>query len=295
MSENRPVSVGALMADGVQPHPHEAVAVILQLCEQISRRGPASRVTPAISASTVAIDAGGAVTVVGGEAGEDNQTVPMAGRLLVEMLDHCAPALEAAVLPRLRAMALRAASGGRGAFGSASQFVSSLRRFGPEYGDAQAVRALFNRWAEERRRRTGGERRVNTPPPDMMRRFLREAELEARLARVEARPAAPAGTFLRFKAWAARGRVAVLVGATLLVLAGAGFVFLVAGRPPELPVVVPAAKPTPVLPRRQPAWELLRRPDRAMVSQPPRSLLIHGAGDRRELTVPPSETAVPGR
>ena len=146
MTESRPVAVATLLAAGVQPHPHEAVAIVLQLCGQIARRGPAPRVTPAISTSTVCIDASGAVAVSGGESGEDEQTVSLAGRLLVELLDHSAAALEGAALPRLRATALRAASSGRAAFGSVSQLVSALRRYGPEVrrsrGGAGPVRAL---------------------------------------------------------------------------------------------------------------------------------------------------------
>jgi hypothetical protein len=277
MTESRSVAVATLLAEGVQPYPHEAVAIVLQLCGQISRRGPAPRVTPAISTSTVSIDASGAVAVSGGEPGEDEQTVSLAGRLLVELLDHSAAALEAAALPRLRATALRAASGGR-AFGSASQLVSALRRYGPEYGEAQAVQALFARWAARCGWQTAPERRVSAPTPEVEGRF---------------------GSAVRFSpsvAWSRAAR-ALLVGMTLLVLVGVGVVFLNGGRGAELPVVVPISRPTPVLPRRQPTWELLRGSERAVINQAPRSRPARRAGvsDRSELTIPPTEMTVPDR
>ena len=278
MTESRPVAVATLLAAGVQPHPHEAVAIVLQLCGQIARRGPAPRVTPAISTSTVCIDASGAVAVSGGESGEDEQTVSLAGRLLVELLDHSAAALEGAALPRLRATALRAASSGRAAFGSVSQLVSALRRYGPEYGEARAVQALFERWAAPRGSQTAPERRPGAPTPSVERRY------------------GPSTRFQASAGWSRAAR-ALLVGMMLLVLAGAGAVFLNGGRAPELPIAAPVSRPTPVLPRRQPAWELLRRSERAVVNQAPRTRPARQAGvsDRSELTIPPTEMTVPAR
>jgi len=278
MTESRPVAVAALLAAGVQPHPHEAVAIVLQLCGQISRRGPVQRVTPAISTSTVSIDASGAVTVSGGEPGEDEQTVSLAGRLLVELLDHSAAALESAALPRLRATALRAASSGRAAFGSASQLGSALRRYGPKYGEAQAVRALFERWAAPRVWPTAPERRPAAPTPNVERRSRSSTRFSASAA------------------WSRAAR-ALLVGTMLLLLAGAGAVFLNGGRVSDLPVAAPISRPTPAQPRRQPAWELLRGSERVVVNQAPRARSARQAGvsERSELTVPPPETAVPDR
>jgi hypothetical protein len=280
MTGSQPVAVATLLAEGVRPHPHEAVAIVLQLCGEISRRGPSPRVTPAISTSTVSIDASGVVAVSGGAPGEDEQTVSLAGRLLIELVDHSAAALEAAALPRLRATALRAATRGRAAFGSASELASAIRRYGPQYGETRAVQALFERWAGRRGRPTMPGLRVSVPPPEpeAMRRFGVPSRFSASVA------------------WSRAAR-ALLVGVMLLALAGASVVVLTGERVDELPVVAPISKPTPVLPRRQPAWELLRRSERAVVNEAPRTRAVRQAGAeaRRELAIPPPETAVPDR
>lgn len=304
MNQGHPVSIAAFMAAGVPLRPHEAVAIVLELCRQVGRRRAATGVMPAISAGTVTLDGAGVVTVAGGVPGEDEQTVSLVGRLLVEMLDHSAAAVENAVPPRLRATAFRAASSGREAFASLADFVSALRRHGPEFEPTQAIVGVFDRWAEGRTSPTPvtradpqaanfSDRRKNGPSPDVLRRFLREAEQEAYLARVAAPPPLPAAR--RPYVRAAR---ALLVGVLLLVLAAAGFVFLVAGTVDDLPLVAPVARPTPVAPRVEPGWELLRRPVRASLG-PESGSDRHRAqtGSRRVLTStpPPDVAAAPGR
>ncbi len=188
---------------------------MLDLCGQVARRPVAAGVMPAISAATVTVDANGAVTMAGGVPGEDEQTVSLVGRLLLDMLDRSASTSDAAVPPRLRATALRAASGGRDAFGSLAEFAAALRRQRPEHGEVQEVPF------------SSGRRR-----------------------------------------WA-RASTALIVGALLLlVLAGAGFAILAAGASDNLPFVPPVVKPTPVVPRGEPGWELLRQPKRAAAPQP---------------------------
>jgi hypothetical protein len=253
MTQGRSVSIGALMASGVSLRPHEAVAVVVELCSQLGRPRRTPGVMPAISASTVTLDASGAVAVNGGAPGEDEQTVSLVGHLLLDMLDHSALTVEAPAPPKVRTTAVRAAFGGRKAFGSAAQFVSALRRHGPESDRAEVLRGVFDRW------------------------MARHDPLVP-----ASRPAAPA---------TARPGIAMalLVGATLLVLAGAGFVFLARGPVEDLPLVVPAVKPTPVQPKRQPGWELLKRSERAAASSAPRTVPARraGSGEMRELANPP--------
>jgi hypothetical protein len=222
---------------------------------------------PAISTATVTIDADGTVAVSGGLPGEDEQTVSLAGRLLLEMLDHSAAAVETAVPPRLRSIAIRAAAGGRDAFATAGQFASALRRHGPESGEVQAIRGLFERWAATTRGTASPARAVESQWPV---------------------PAQGAFWF--------RVTRALLVGMMLLFLVGAGFVFL-AGRPADdPPLVVPASRPLPVQPRRQPGWELLKS-ERASTSAVPRPSPVRRAGgDARQPTNPTQpDPAVMGR
>ncbi len=298
MGESRPVTIAALVAADVTLRPHEAVAIVVQLCGQLHRGGaPAPGIAPAISAATVTIDGTGAVAVVGGAPVEDEQTVSLAGRLLLEMLDHSASATDAVAPPRLRSTAVRAAMGGRQAFGTSTQLVAALRRHGPAFGETQAIRGLFERWADRMPQAAGRAEGRS----DVLRRFLREAEQEAYRARVEASlPSAPAGPAAAARPRRRGTRLArfALVSALLLILAGAGLVFGLRGSKDDLPFVAPVIKPTPVLPRREPGWELLGRPQRADSTPPVRTLpsrqARHG-GQAGELTAPQWEAPAPGR
>lgn len=306
MVEGSPVSISSVLASGMPLRPHEAVAVVVALCRHLSNCREAAGVTAAISSATVTIDARGQVGVTGGVACEDEQTVSLAGRLLLDMLDHSRASVEAAVPPRLRSAAVRAAVGGREAFPSLAQFVSALRRHGPEYGEARAIQGVFERWAAGAGpgERLGPDRRRTAPPPDVMRRFLRESEQEAYRARVAAEaslPSVAAGPAASTRRWPrigwSRMRRPLLVAAMLMVLAGAWLILQARGSGDELPLVAPVAKPTPVMPRREPGWELLGKPERT--SNPPQrtpQTRRARAGDAPVLTTPAQgEWAVPGR
>jgi hypothetical protein len=342
MTEVLPVPIAALLRSGTPLFPHEAVAVVLDLCTLVSRSRRTAGVMGVISSSTVELDASGAVSMSGGVPGEDEQSVSLVGRLLLDMLDHGTRA-EAAVPPRLRATALKAATAGHEAFASLAHLAAALRRHGPEQGVASATRAVFERWTAQRRSGNasgakaepprpegppGEERRRQAPSPDVLRRLLREAELDAYRARQEAGPAPvkppgfdarapepePATEAERVEARAqgdaeplpkARRRSVrklLAVGITLLLLASAGFLLLFSGQPVDMPFVAPVAKPTPVSPRREPGWELLGKPSR--VSNPAHQPSVAARGRRqsadagRQLTAPsPSHTdvAVAGR
>jgi hypothetical protein len=306
-TQGRPVSIAELLACGVAPQPHEAVAIVLMLCDQLGSQGARQSVMPAISAGTVTIEDTGSVAVAGGVAVEDEQTVSLVGRLLLEMLDHPVAEFDSAVPPRLRATATRAALGGRQAFATASQLVAALRRHGPEYGAAEAVRGLFRRWQTRSDRRSpnageaGGapaqaDRRRSAPSSDMLRRFLREADDEACSARTEALPV-PAAAAARSWRRSPAAKV-LLVGVMLLMLASAGFAILGSRAPEDLPFVAPVSKPSIPGPRSgQPAWELLRRPARASVDPPTTPPRRHAAPTpRRELTAPAApDAAAPSR
>jgi hypothetical protein len=256
MAEGHPVSIGALQASGIPLRPHEAVAIVAELCSHLAKARAVPVVMPAISASTVTIDASGAVAVTGGAHAEDEQTVSLAGRLLLEMLDHPAGMVGTAP-PRLRTTAVRAALAGRSAFATAGAFASALQRHGPEDGRSQAIRALFNRW---------------------------ESRIEGRIpaSSVPVLPGVP-------RNHSSRMRRALVVGAVLIGLAGAGLMLLVRGAAEEPPLVAPASRPTPVLPRREPGRELLRRTERASAGTVSRPVPTRRAAARepRELTLSP--------
>jgi hypothetical protein len=260
MSEGFPVTVADLLRSGEPLSPHEAVAITVELCKLVMARTAVDAVAPAISPSTVRIDASGAVSVAGGVPAEDDQTVSLVGRLLQQMIDHASGERELVVSPRLRATALRAATDGRGAFASLDHLVAALRRHAPEQGHA-AIRAVFNR------------RSVILPPSG------------PRIgARPQCPPSAPAGTVpggrvagadaeapdeaggRPVRSWFA---TVLIVGVTLLLLAGAGMWSLFTSDGGPAPVIAPVPRPIPVSPRREPGWELLGKPERA--SAVPRS------------------------
>jgi hypothetical protein len=295
MTQGDRVSIAALLAAGVPPRPHEAVGIVLELCSKVAKRPATAGVMPAISASTVSIDGSGAVSVKGGIPGEDDQSVLLIGRLLLEMLDHSATPAETPVPPRLRATAFRAASDGRAAFASLADLVSALRRHGPGYAPAQAIGSAFERWVVHTTGSKWGadaeaepapvpDWRRDGPTPDIRRRVFGDAG-----AGGEAGPAAARRTW-------ARGARALLVAMLLLVLAGAGFVFLAARPAVEPPFVVPVPKPKPTAPRREPGWELLRQPERVSASPVPQNAPRKASrGERREQVAPSTPDAAPSR
>lgn len=262
MSEGFPVSVAELLRSGEPLSPHEAVAITVEVCRLVMARTAVAAVAPAISPSTVRIDASGAVSVAGGVPGEDDQTVTLVGRLLQQMLDRAGGAGEAVVSPRLRATALRAATRGREAYASLDHFVAALRRHAPQQGHA-AIRDVFNR-------RGATVPRSGASPPfpvgTMPGGHFAEVDAEA--------PDEAGGTSVR--TWFA---TVLVVGVMLLLLAGAGMWSLFTSDGGPAPVIVPVSKPTPVSPRRQPGWELLGKPERA--SAVPRS---GPSGGRRSAT-----------
>jgi hypothetical protein len=278
MADGSPVSIAALLASGVPLRPHEAVAIVFDLCGHLNRHRAAPGIMPAISTLSVTIDPRGAVAVTGGIPGEDDQTVSLAGRLLLDMLDRSAAAAGGAIPPRLRSIALRAASDGRDAFASAAQFMSALRRHRPTRGEAQAIRSVYDRWAVTGRGRLPAVAVVDPRPSEQDR----SRHVPQPAAALEQGSGPAGGRRIGV-------RRAVLVGGMLLVLAGAGFVFVRARTVDDLPFVAPVSKPTPVLPRRQPGWELLERPERTSANPAPRNAPARQAraGKVRELTSPP--------
>jgi hypothetical protein len=247
MSEGFPVTVAELLRSGEPLSPHEAVAITVELCKLVMARRAADGVAPAISPSTVRIDASGAVSVTGGVPGEDEQTVSLVGRLLQQMLDHAGGEREAVVSPRLRATALRAATGGRDAFASLDHLVAALRRHAPEQGHA-AIRAAFNRRGPTVPRSGASPLcPAGTGPSGHV----------AEVVDAEA-PDEAGGRLVR--TWFA---TVLVVGVTLLLLAAAGMWSLLISDGGPAPVMVPVPKPTPVSPRREPGWELLGKSERA--------------------------------
>jgi hypothetical protein len=269
MREALPVPIAELLSSGTPLFPYEAVAVALDLCRQMSHRRPGTGVTPAISTSTVSIDPSGMVTMVGGVPGEDEQSVLLVGRLLVEMLERVTP--HESVAPRLKATASSAATNGQLKYASLAHLDAAIRKHGPEDGPSSAIRGVFERWLLGRNDRervglqgpAGAPRRTSPLTSDVLRRAAREADAET-AREVPFALALPVG--LRFGG-RHPARVAAAAVMTLL-LAGAGFLFLFSPSRGEMPLVAPITRPTPVSPRREPGWELLGKP--ARVSAAPR-------------------------
>jgi hypothetical protein len=257
------------------PRPHEAVAIAIELCNLVTARKAAEAVPAAISASTVRIDASGAVAVAGGAPGEDEQTVSLIGHLLVEMLRRPGGEAYEDVSPRLRATAVRAATRGRDAFASVAHLAAALRRHAPDQRHA-AIRAAF-----DRRQAAGGRppTALRLPGPLVTVRILPYADDDATRAGIA--PFAPGeatdddersdgGRAPALRTWFA---TALVVGVTLLLLVGTGALFLFTADDDPVPMIVPKTKPTPVSPPREPGWELLGKPERAMAVPAPAALV----------------------
>ncbi len=144
MKDGFPVSVAELIAAGARPFPAEAVAILLDLCEQVARQPAGRSVLHAITPSALFIDGSGTVAVAGGVPVEDDQTVQLLGRLLLQMLPAPGSLGATRVPSRLRSLAARAADGQLGRL-SVGRLEASLRRFAPQHPQG-AVRALFERW-----------------------------------------------------------------------------------------------------------------------------------------------------
>lgn len=147
MKDGFPVSVAELLAAGERPHSSEAVAIVLDVCRQVMRPPAGTSVPPPISTTSVFLDGSGMVALAGGVPVEDDQTVQLLGRLLLQLLPAPDGRGVSRVPARLRLLATEAASG-EGALGDVARLAAALRRFGPEHTGA-AVRALFERWRGE--------------------------------------------------------------------------------------------------------------------------------------------------
>jgi hypothetical protein len=144
MKDGIPVSVAEMIAAGARPFPPEAVAILLDVCEQVTRQPAGRSVLPPITPSALFIDGSGTVAVAGGVPVEDDQTVQLLGRLLLQMLPVAGSLGAARVPSRLQSLAARAADGQLRRL-SVGRLASSLRRFAPQ-NPRGAVRALFERW-----------------------------------------------------------------------------------------------------------------------------------------------------
>jgi len=146
MKDGFPVSVAELITAGARPLPGEAVAILLDVCEQVVRQPAGGSVLPAITPSVLYLDGSGSVALAGGVPVEDDQTVQLLGRLLVQMLPALGTVGASRVPSRLRDLASRAAAGELRRL-SVGRLAASLRRFAPEHPRV-AVRDLFERWRE---------------------------------------------------------------------------------------------------------------------------------------------------
>jgi hypothetical protein len=252
MPESLRVTLAALLRSDTRLFPHEAVAIALELCGQVSRRRPTAGVMAAISTSTVVIDASGAVSVNGGVPGEDEQSVSLVGRLLVELLEHPA-GLGPAVPPRLRATARKAASDGAAAYASLAHLAAALRRHGPEEGKlAGATRGVVERCAAKRSAPAMPTRADAAPG-----RPIATAGRPAVGGQPQGHPVLQPTGSRRFLSIARL----LAVGMALLLLAGAALV-ISTRQPVDPPPVLPAHTPLPVSPNRHRGWELIGKPSR---------------------------------
>lgn len=244
MKDGFPVSVAELLAAGQRPHPSEAVAIVLDVCRQVMRTASGPSVLPPISTAALFLDRSGTVAVAGGVPVEDEQTVPLLGRLLLQMLPGPGSAASGLVPDRLRRLASRAASGASPSL-TVERLASALRPFAPEYPSA-AIRGLFERWRSEGRRAVA---ELSSPPVPAPTRVEALADLEE----------PPAASPRRSRA-GRRSVVAALV-ATLLMLIGVGATYWLDADQtlPPLPVTPAILKKDPP-PRPRDAWELLPNP-----------------------------------
>ncbi|HEY3383723.1 MAG TPA: hypothetical protein VGK32_18315 [Vicinamibacterales bacterium] len=240
MREGFPVSIADLVASGQRPSPAEAVAVVLEICTQVVCHEPSHAVARPISSKTTFLDPSGAVIVAGGAPGEDDQTVPLLGHLLREML----PGYDGdeAVPPRLREIVsetTRAGLASRARYRSVTLLASALARLGPNQRHA-AVRALYERCRTAAARpgeETGGQPRVETARPPQRGR----------------RPSARR-----------RAATAAFVGVPLLMLMGAGAAYWWSDEhPTRLPQRPGLTRPQLTAPHGQPGRELLQAPIQA--------------------------------
>ncbi len=229
----------------VRPRFDEASAVVLQVCAQVTPRGSAVGIAPAVTASSLRLGADGSVEVVGGVGAEDEQTVSLLGHLL---LDSIGPpeGFGADAPPSLRSLGLCAAASRPKPVQSLAEFVDALRRHSPLDVRA-AVRALWERGASRLLSPSPGETSpsLNQGPPASIRRVAGSRRVAARVA-----------------------LVAAMV--LCLVLAGGAFWLLDELAPPPPPA--PAGPPPSTRPLDRPGWELLDRrsgmPVRAVTAHP---------------------------
>jgi hypothetical protein len=247
MKDGVPVSIAELIVAGARPLPGEAVAILLDVCEQVVRQPAGGAVLPAITPSALFVDASGTVALAGGVPVEDDQTVQLLGRLLLQMLPSPGAAGSHRVPSRLSDLASRAAAGELPRV-SVERLAASLRRFAPEQPRA-AVRALFDRWrsgAATSSANVPGRRGAasNLGADSSLPRHAHEM-----VGPLQAERAATSSRGLR-------RRVGGAILGTLLILAGAGAYWLSADtKLPPVPLSPTLLSQPPAPPRG--GWELL--------------------------------------
>jgi hypothetical protein len=293
------VAIADLLASGHRPEPHEAVAIVLEVCRQVMRQGPRAAVAAPISTATVSIDAGGSVVAAGGAPAEDDQTVLLLGHLLVDMLGPADSAAGSRVPDKLRAIAVRACSGSSGSFSSVASLASALRRFGAVKGYA-AIRSVFDRWQLSstgklptlagHATQPAGDR-FDRPVFGTVRSGI-EAEHDRAVWLTPLAPP-PSGHQDVSEAVEPRARrvvwltTAVVAGVTVLLLAG-GALFWFTDVELPTPLQLPSARPVPASP--PPGRELLPSPNRV-----PAKIVKVDTPRRAEAARVPAEPAGPER
>lgn len=264
MKDGFPVSIAELLTAGERPLPSEAVAIVLDVCAQVLRRPASPSVLPAITAGAVFLDASGSITVAGGVPVEDDQTVLLLGRMLLQMLPVAGTPLSARVPARLKQLAARAAAGD-GPRLSVARFAAALRGFGPEQAHA-AIRNLFERWhartsrietqrASSRLEEAVRSSRQSSAGPGVFHPLLEVAD--ETLHRAGGAADAPATLAAdRPRGMLRRARTAVIVVILLLAGAGAAYWLNADERLPQLPLS-PAIFTTDPEPAGRDGWELL--------------------------------------
>jgi len=244
MREGFPVTIVDLLASGVRPTPAEAAAIVLAVCQQVGSARQPAVITPAISSATVEIDAGGRVSVSGGPPVEDDQTLPLVGRLLLDLLPVEPSGTER--LQRLHALARRAVNGEPGL--GLSAFRLRLRALAPPSLDGESVLALVRRAAKGpvARPLVASSNQWQVPV------FAPARALSSGSLSMMGIP----GAFSQNPENPAWLRKVAVVGMTLLLLVGAGAAFLrndpLAAAATRLRPAAHSSKPT----QPAPAWEL---------------------------------------
>jgi transcriptional regulator with XRE-family HTH domain len=159
MLETR-IRLADVVADGVEVYPHDAAAVIHELCGFVCRQRTRPRAVPDVE--HLAVDAAGRICLLRTLNLPEEQVVSHLGRVLRQLLATRGLAAEPVEGDRLLAVASRAITGGSESFADVKAFGDELGRIDREWR-RRFLRDLFQR--AHRHRKTARSGAADVPPP----------------------------------------------------------------------------------------------------------------------------------